>query len=75
MVLCSKTAPGVGRKECWCVAEESVKTSLKCPTNAADDLAGSTLGTLEDVTSWGGSRERGVSRTFAIKQLRPVERC
>lgn len=62
-----------------------VKTSLKCPTDAADDLAGSTPGTLEDVTSWGGggggakergrqrSRERGISRTFAVKQLRPVK--
>lgn len=60
-MLCSKTGPGVGRKECWCVAEESVKTSLKCPTDAADDLAGSTPGTLEDVTSWGG-RKRGGGR-------------
>lgn len=69
-VLRSKTGPGVGRKECWCVAEQSVKTSLKGPTDAADDLAGSTPGTLEDVASWGGGggrEERGVSRTCAGK--------
>lgn len=41
------------------MAEESVKTSLKGPTDAADDLAGSTPGTLEDVTSWVGG---GVGR-------------
>lgn len=33
------------------MAEESVKTSLKCPTDAADNLPGSSPGTLEDVTS------------------------
>lgn len=58
-VLCSKTGPGVGRKERWCVAEESVKTSLKGPTDAADDLAGSTPGTLEDVASWWVGGEEG----------------
>lgn len=53
------------------MAEESVKTSLKCPTDAADDLAGSTPGALEDVASWGGGverKERGISRTFAGNQ-------
>lgn len=72
-MLCSKTGPSVGRKECWCVAEESVKTSLKCPTDAADDLAGSTPGTLEDVTSWGGGEKERGRETFAVKQLRPIK--
>lgn len=49
-VLRSKTGPGVGGKERRCVAAESVKTTLERPTDTADDLAGSTPGTLQDVT-------------------------
>lgn len=33
------------------MAEDSAKTTLERLTDAVDDLAGSTLGTLQDVTS------------------------
>lgn len=50
-MLCSKTGPGVGGKERRCVSEVCVKTPLKRPADAVDDLAGSTPGTLKDVTN------------------------
>lgn len=49
-MLCSKAGPGVGGKERRSVAEDSAKTTLERLTDAVDDLAGSTPGTLQDVT-------------------------
>lgn len=42
--------PGISGHERWRVAEKLAETSLKGLTDAVDNLAGSTLGTLQDVT-------------------------